>query len=164
MTHMMGAALLICGAVGAGVTAYLSVGVKAKVLGAYVSMLSILRSEIFPGLATLENALSAALQVEGAAPFVRGMLDGVRKFGGAEVSKCWLEACGDAPPEIRGILEELSPILGRYSAEEQSAAIERAEKRIAEHRDRAEEKRRRSGRMYITFGVCGGIAAAVMLL
>ncbi len=164
MMRAVGAALVILGSSGAGVAAFRAAAARVRTLSSYAAMLGVLRREIYPELATLEEALSAAIRADAAPDFARSVLRGMRSRGGADASECWLEACSAAPQEIRGILAELAPLLGRCSAEEQSRALEKAELRIERLRDAAEDERRRSGRMYITFGICGGAAAAVMLL
>ncbi len=164
MTRAVGAMLVILGSSGAGVAAFRAAAARVRTLSSYAAMLGALRREIYPELATLEEALEAAVRADAAPDFARNVLCGIRARGGAEASGCWKDACAAAPREIRQILAELAPLLGQCSAEEQSRALEKAEQRIERLRDAAEDERRRSGRMYITFGVCGGVAAAVMLL
>lgn len=163
MTRVLGAALVMLGAASLGIRAYLSLGAEVRSLAGFLSMLALLRREI-ERCATLEAALNAARSVEPSRAFVERVLRSIVERGGAEVGECWLNAASTLPPPLRDVLVELAPVLGRYSAAEQASAIESAERRLEILREQAELRRRSSGKTYITFGVCGGVAAAILFL
>ncbi len=82
---------------------------------------------------------------------------------GAGFSAAWTEALSGLPGEERDVLLSLAPVLGRYGAEEQSAAVEgalcRMEALCAAARPALREKCR------VRLGVCAaaGAVLAVML-
>ena len=68
-----------------------------------------------------------------------------------------------AEPE-RAVLRELGQVLGRYDAGDQLTALERAERALNACLARAEEDRRRLGRVYTALGVGSGAMLAILLL
>ena len=161
MTRILGAALVMLGSASLGVRAYLSLGAQTRSLAGFISMLAQLRREI-ERCATLEAALTAARAVEPSRSFVESVLRGIERRGGAEVGECWLDASAELSAPLGGVISELAPILGRYSAAEQGSAIAAAERKLTVLLEQTEQRRRGSGKTYVTFGVCGGIAAAIL--
>ena len=86
MMRAVGAALVILGSSGAGVAAFRAAAARVRTLSSYAAMLGVLRREIYPELATLEEALSAAIRADAAPDFARSVLFGMRSRGGADAS------------------------------------------------------------------------------
>ncbi len=164
MIRAIGAALLMLGSLGLGVRGYLTSGARAREIADYGAMLELLRCEIELRLAPIEQALETAGRMGAADRFVEAVLSGVRRRGGAYVGDAWSEALPIAPREIRPALSKLAPVLGRYDGEEQGRALEDARRMVEQQRSAADSEHRRNGRLYITFGICGGVAATVLLL
>lgn len=164
MIRAVGAALAMLGSVGMGLRAYLALGSRVRELAGFASMLEILRCEIELRLTPVDRALETARNAGAARPFVERVLDGVRGRGCAEIAEVWSNAAKAEPREIRSVLEELKPVLGRYGAVEQGRALADAHRRMDALREQAESEQRRSGKLYMIFGICGGIAVTVLLL
>ena len=66
--------------------------------------------------------------------------------------------------EDRTLLEQLGPVLGRYDGDSQRQALERVLAELSRRRERAEEDRRRLGRVYGVLGVTAGLFLAILLI
>lgn len=164
MIRVIGAVLAMLGSTGIGLRAYLAMSSRVRELAGYASMLEILRCEIELRLTPIDRALETARNAGAARPFVESVLDGVHRRGCAEIAEVWTNASKAESREIRSVLEELSPVLGRYGAAEQGRALADARRRMDMLREQAESDLHRSGKLYMIFGICGGIAVTVLLL
>ena len=84
----------------------------------------------------------------------------------ANFSEIWKEELKVAgfDEKIKEIMEELSDVLGRYTVEEQSAALGYAEKRLLYMYTEFEKKRADTGKIYMTLGISVGAVAVIMLI
>lgn len=164
MIRAIGAALAMLGSTGIGLRAYLALSARVRELAGYSSMLEILRCEIELRLTPIDRALETARSTGAARPFVDRVLDGVRRRGCAEIAEVWSDAASVESREIRSVLAELSPVLGRYGAAEQGRALADARRRMDMLREQAESDLHRSGKLYMIFGICGGIAVTVLFI
>ena len=82
-------------------------------------------------------------------------------------SSAWRRLVGELEglgPEGRSCLLPLGDTLGRCGSEEQRQAVSLVGRRLAEAAARAEEDRRRMGRVYQTLGLSGGAFLVILLL
>ena len=105
-----------------------------------------------------KRGLAQALTGTGYAPFAeagRAMAE-----GGMDPAAAWEAVRGDMCPRcLDGLFQEL----GRGTMEDQRAALDEAEARLREERDRAKKRREETGRLYPALGALSGLAAAILL-
>ena len=78
---------------------------------------------------------------------------------------CWREALssGNLRGEALEALYALAPVIGRYDQQEQKDAFDELTERLEGIYRAAHEQNRAMGRVYVTLGICGGAALAILL-
>ena len=132
--------------------------------------LDTLQRELGWRLAPLPNALETAAEgVHGrAARFFAFCAQGAGRLDGSPFQTLWRTGLAQCPlcldREDRTLLEQLGPVLGRYDGDSQRQALERVLAELSRRRERAEEDRRRLGRVYGVLGVTAGLFLAILLI
>ncbi len=170
MIRLAGACLLMagCGALGLGAVGRLDGRVRD--LRELSAGLDTLQRELGWRLAPLPNALETAAEgVHGrAARFFAFCAQGAGRLDGSPFQTLWRAGLAQCPlcldREDRTLLEQLGPVLGRYDGDSQRQALERVLAELSRRRERAEEDRRRLGRVYGVLGVTVGLFLAILLI
>lgn len=170
MIRLMGAVLLItgCGCLGLGAVGRLDGRVRD--LRELSAGLELLRRELGWRLTPLPKALEAAEEgTQGrAAQFFRFCARRAGNLSGTPFQQLWREGLEQCPlrleREDRALLEQLGPVLGRYDGDSQCQAVEKALAGLERQQARAEENRRRLGRVYGVLGVTAGLFLAILLI
>lgn len=162
--RVLGGALLALAGLWSGLLARDGLRRSARRCGGLCRMLELLGYELErfrTPLPELFSALSRSADGEAAAlcGAVAEELDRGGRFSGA-----WARGTEPLPPPERDILRPLGDILGRYGAEEQTAAVESALRRMEDLRRTRERTLRDRGRVCV--GMCSGLGLmlAVLLL
>ena len=171
MLRLVGALLLTSGAAGLGLCAAGQLGDRVRSLRSLVGGLEILRRELsFRRTAMPELMERTARQSSEPARYLFARCrDHLEELGERSFGQIWARAV-EAEPELLltreegAVLAELGQVLGRYDADGQIAALERAEEGLKACLTRAEEDRRRLGRVYTALGVGSGAMLAILLL
>lgn len=171
MLRLVGALLLTAGAAGLGLCAAGQLGDRVRSLRSLVGGLEILKRELsFRRTAMPELMERTARQAGEPARYLFARCrDHLEELGERSFGQIWVRAV-EAEPELlltreeRAVLAELGQVLGRYDADGQIAALERAEEGLKVCLARAEEDRRRLGRVYTALGMGSGAMLAILLL
>ena len=75
----------------------------------------------------------------------------------------WDFACGGLTGEERALLLPLGPVLGRYGAAEQAAALEKTGRALERYHEERLRARRERGRLTMGLWTAAGLFAAVLL-
>ena len=170
MIRFLGAALLITGCGGIGLSAVNRLDRRVRDLRELSAGLEILQRELGWRLAPLPGALEAAAggTHEQAARFFDFCAQGAKQLAGAPFRTLWsrgLERCPlQLSREDRALLEQLGPVLGRYDGENQRQAVENVLIGLSRQQAQAEDDRRRLGRVYGVLGVTAGLFLALVLI
>ena len=170
MIHTFGAALLIMGCGGLGLSAVNRLDSRVQDLRGLSAGLEILQRELGWRLSPLPRALEAAAEgTHGrAAQFFAFCAQGVKQLAGASFQTLWNKGLEQCPlrlsREDRALLEQLGPILGRYDGDSQRQAVENVLSGLSSRLARAEDDRRRLGRVYGVLGVTAGLFLAIALI
>ena len=171
MLKLVGALLLTAGASALGLCAAGQLCDRVKALRSLAGGLEILGRELsFRRTAMPELMERTARQAGEPARylFVR-CRDRLGQLGERSFGQIWAEAL-EGEPELllgeteRSVLLELGEVLGRYDADDQIAALNRAERALGDCLARAEEEKRRLGRVYTALGVGSGAMLAILLM
>ena len=171
MLKWMGALLLTGGAAGLGLRAAGRLGERVRALRALAGGLGILSRELSFRRAAMPELMGRAAAQAGEP--ARGLFvrcrDQLYQLGERTFGQIWAAALEETPqlllaePE-RAALYELGEVLGCYGADDQIAALTRAEQTLMDSLTRAEEDRRRLGRVYTALGVGSGVMLTILLL
>ena len=156
MLRLVGALLLTAGAAGLGLCAAGQLGDRVRSLRSLVGGLEILKRELsFRRTAMPELMERTARQAGEPARYLFARCrDHLEELGERSFGQIWVRAV-EAEPELlltreeRAVLAELGQVLGRYDADGQIAALERAEEGLKVCLARAEEDRRQIGRAHV---------------
>lgn len=171
MIRILGSLLLIGGATVIGVCASNELSVRARVLGNFLLMLDIMRSEIGACL-TPVSELMEKLALEASSPldkFFSSCAKEKRERADVPFSLIWAKNLSRAESlklksNEKEVLRELGSVLGRYSAEEQVNAISHIMRRVSTLADSAESDKKRLGKLYAKLGVICGVAIVIVLI
>ena len=171
MLKLVGALLLTAGASALGLCAAGQLRDRVKTLRSLVGGLEVLGRELsFRRTAMPELMERTARQAGAPARYLFARCrDHLEELGERTFGQIWTQAVEEEPelllaePE-RAILRELGQVLGRYDADDQLAALERADRELTACLARAEEDRRRLSRVYTALGVGSGAMLAILLL
>ena len=171
MLRLVGALLLTAGASGLGLCAAGQLRDRVTALRALTDGLEGLRRELsFHRTAMPELMERGARQARAPARFLFAHCrDHMGELGERSFGQIWAAAV-EAIPELmltegeKTAVLELGQVLGRYDAEDQISALERAEETLRSCLAKAEEERRRLGRMYTALGAGSGAMLAILLL
>ena len=171
MLRLVGALLLTAGAAGLGLCAAGQLGDRVRSLRSLVGGLEILMRELSFRRTSMPELMERTARQAGepARYLFARCRDHLEELGERSFGQIWAGAV-EAEPELlltreeRTVLVELGQVLGRYDADGQIAALERAEEGLKACLARAEEDRRRLGRVYTALGVGSGAMLAILLL
>lgn len=170
MIRLMGAALLVAGCGGIGMSAVGRLDGRVRDLRELAAGLELLRRELGWRLTPLPEALAAAAEgTQGrAAQFFQFCAQRAGRLSGTTFQQLWREGLERCPlrldREDRALLEQLGPVLGRYDGDSQCQAVDKALAGLARRQTQAEENRRRLGRVYGVLGVTAGLFLAILLI
>ena len=169
MIRIMGAALLILGCGGLGLSAVNRLDGRVRDLRELSAGLEILQRELSFRLSPLPEALEAAAggTHERAAGFFAFCARGAKQLDGSPFRTFWSGELERSPlrlsREDRALLEQLGPVLGRYDGESQRQAVENVLAGLSRRQAQAEDDRRRLGRVYGVLGLTAGLFLTLML-
>ena len=170
MIRFLGAALLIAGCGGLGLSAVNRLDSRVRDLRELSAGLEILLRELGWRLAPLPEALEAASggTHERAARFFDFCAQGSKQLAGTPFRTLWDNGLEHCPlrlsREDRALLEQLGPVLGRYDGESQRQAVENVLAGLSRQRVQAEDDRRRLGRVYGVLGLTAGLFLTLVLI
>ena len=169
MIRLMGAVLIAFGAAWLGLGAAAELGERVKRLEALSAGLELLERELWERgspLPEVMEQLSRRTQEPARTLFARcaqacGQLDR------EPLTDAWrglVEELDGLGPESRAALLPLGEVRGRYAAQGQREALERARRALDRAQVRAEEEKTRLGRVYQVLGISGGGFLVILLL
>jgi stage III sporulation protein AB len=170
MLKLIGSALVICCCTLLGLKATGRIRQHIRALSGLLSALDIMKSEILDMLTPLPELMKLLSEQarEPAREMFAECLRLMREEGCRSFRESWRRAVLETAdlcllPEEEEVLCELGVSLGRYNAEDQCRAIDRAAKRLElflqlEERDRAER-----GRLNAFLGFGAGVTVAILL-
>ena len=170
MIRFLGAALLMVGCGGLGLSAANRLDCRVRDLRELSAGLEILQRELGWRLAPLPDALeTAAGGTHGrAAQFFAYCARESRLLAGAPFRMLWSKALEQSPlrlsREDRALLEQLGPVLGRYDGDSQQQAVENVMVGLSRQQVQAEDDRRRLGRVYGVLGLTAGLFLTFVLI
>lgn len=170
MIRLFGAALLILGCGGLGLSAVNRLDGRVQDLRELSAGLEILQKELGWRLAPLPKALEAAAGgTHGhTARFFAFCAQRVERLNGTPFRTLWSKGLEQCPlglsREDRVLLEQLGPVLGRYDGDSQRQAVKNVLAGLSRQQAQAEDDRRRLGRVYGVLGLTAGLFLTLMLL
>ena len=170
MIRFLGAALLMAGCGGLGLSAVNRLDGRVQDLRELSAGLEILLRELGFRLAPLPEALEAASGgTQGrSAQFFSFCAKETRQLAGTPFRTLWSSGLDQCPlglsREDRELLEQLGPVLGRYDGDSQRQAVENVLAGLSRQQVRAEDDRRRLGRVYGVLGLTAGLFLALVLI
>ena len=170
MIRIIGAALLMAGCGGLGLSAVKRLDSRVRDLRELSAGLEILQRELGWRLAPLPEALEAAAggTHERAAGFFAYCAQGSKQLAGTPFRTLWSRGLERSPlrlsREDRALLEQLGPVLGRYDGDSQRQAVENVLTGLLRQQTQAEDDRRRLGRVYGVLGLTAGLFLTLMLV
>ena len=170
MIRFLGAALLMAGCGGLGLSAVNRLDSRVRDQRELSAGLEILQRELGWRLAPLPEAMeTAAGGTHGrAAQFFAYCARESRQLAGAPFRTRWSRGLEQCPlrlsQEDRALLEQLGPILGRYDGDSQRQAVENVLAGLSRQQAQAEDDRRRLGRVYGVLGLTAGLFLALALI
>ena len=170
MIRFLGAALLITGCGGIGLSAVNRLDRRVRDLRELSAGLEILQRELGWRLAPLPKALEAAAggAHERAARFFAFCAQGSKQLAGTPFRMLWSKGLEQCPlrlnREDRALLEQLGPVLGRYDGDSQRQAVENVLTGLSRQQTQAEDDRRRLGRVYGVLGLTAGLFLTLVLI
>lgn len=169
MLRVVGAALLLAGGVGLGVTGVRRLESRVAALRSLTEMLELMERELDFRLPPMKELIgeTARRSAEPAAGFLRACAQGMDGLEGQPLSGLWQRAAraelpGLKPCDLEALLS-VGAVLGRYDAESQRGALSAARERLAGFWGDAVEERRRQGRVYGVLGAAAGAFLVILL-
>jgi stage III sporulation protein AB len=161
MPSAIGVILIVAGCGGIGLTAFLRLEARVKLLSAFSSLAGRLACEIGFRLTPLP-------ELPGRLPALKRFWDvmAYEPYGDETFREAWSRAASglDLPAIDRALLLEMGEILGRYDAENQAKTLESLRRQLDLSLEAAREKRRTYGRLYALTGLLGGFLLAVIFV
>lgn len=170
MLRMLGAALVMAGALWCGLAAVARLRRREGTLESLRASLLWLSEELTFRLTPLPTLLERlARERPGAVGlFYRDALAGLRRDPEAGLRQSWRAAMvrqlDVLAEEERQILVEVGQTLGRYDAQAQAQALSQAAARLDAIRVQAQEETHRLGRVYTALSLAAGAAVTLVLL
>lgn len=170
MIRFLGAALLMAGCGGLGLSAVNRLDSRVRDLRELSAGLEILRRELGWRLSPLPRALETASGGTQGRParFFTFCAQGAERLAGAPFRTLWLTGLEQCPlrlsREDRVLLEQLGPVLGRYDGDSQRQAVESVLTGLSRQLAQAEDDRRRLGRVYAVLGLTAGLFLTLVLI
>ena len=171
MIKIIGALFLVGGASIIGIYASNELFVRSRVLGSFLASLGIMRAEI-GGRLTPICELMEYLAKEVPPPlgfFFAACGKEKREKADTPFYLIWKKNITHAEylklkPNEAEVISELGGVLGRYGAEEQISAIAHLERRVSSLAERAENDRKRLGKLYAKLGLLCGVAVVIVFV
>lgn len=169
MRSIVGAVMVLAGAVGLAWRGVARLGERAELLRGLQGALAYLEEEIsfrFTPLPRLFEHLSGKRGRAGT--FFGAVFAAMEDEKHPTMRESWSKAVERELPllreEERQTLEELGEVLGQYDAETQAKALHVAGERLAAAYLAAREDRQRLGKVYLALGVAGGAVTVLALI
>lgn len=164
---MLGAVMLVAASLWLGAALVISEKRRNRLLDALISSLEILRGEISTRLTPLPDCarLLAESGPEACREFYSSVYSASGVLGEVEFSRLW-DACLsvlDLDGRARAALSDLGRSLGRYSADEQRAAIDRCLAELGLCAGAARERAQKNMQLRLGLPLAAGLLLAVML-
>jgi stage III sporulation protein AB len=171
LIRFLGAVLITAGTAAWGILSVLRLRRRVRNLGAILSALDVLKSEICDRLTPMPDLLRqmAAEATYPASLLFKNASEKIEALGSRPFSAIWSQAVQDTPelllkPPEELILTELGMSLGRYDIGEQRSSLAYAARRMEECRSRAEADRDKNSKVHGFLGVAAGLFVVVILL
>lgn len=169
MLKLVGAALLLTGGAGLGVSAVIRLERRVTALRSLTQALELMERELDFRLPPMKNLIreTARRSSEPASGFLRACAEKLEEWDGQPLSGLWQRAAMDQLPALKPCdleaLFSVGAVLGRYDAESQRGVISAARERLTGFLFDATEERRRQGRVYGTLGATAGVFLVILL-
>lgn len=170
MLKMVGAALLLTGGVGLGVSAVRRLERRVITLRSLTQALVLMERELDFRLPPMKELIweTARRSAEPASGFLRACAEGMDELEGRPLAGLWQQAAMDKLPALKPCdletILSVGAVLGRYDAESQRGAISAARERLNGFWADAVEERRRQGKVYSVLGATAGAFLVILLL
>ena len=169
MWKLVGAVLVAAGSGWLGLSAASGLTRRLRAVQAMISGLELLERELWERGAALPELMAALSRrcTQPAADFFQQCAKGCARLDQVPFGESWRQAVDGLEllsPEARAALLPLGEVLGRYEADSQRQALEHARQALEREELRAEEERRRLGRVYQALGLSGGAFLVILLL
>jgi stage III sporulation protein AB len=160
--RLLGVVMVATSGCAAGISAGIERKKRFRALSELISAIDVLENEICYRCSPVCDALAVAAEAS-------TVLRTASHFAGnnpLSLSAAFRDAAAQhrLSPEDSVVLAELGSAVGRYGAEEQKVFFEYAKARFQARLSPEEESAYRTAKLYRTLGICGGLAAAVILL
>lgn len=170
MLKAVGAALLLAGSAGLGLTAIRRLERRVTALRSLTEALELMERELDFRLPPMKELILAvaARAAEPAAGFLRACGEEVEKLEGKPLARLWRQAALEKLPALKKqdleTLFSVGAVLGRYDGEGQRRTIAAARERLSDFLAEASEERRRQGKVYGALSVTAGAFLVILLL
>ena len=169
MVKAIGAVLVMCCCTLLGLATVGRSGQRLRSLGSLLAALDQMKAELEDLLPPLPDLLgNLRLRTEQPAAEFFSQVIWLTEKKRLPFREAWEQAAETEAlclrPEETKALSALGAVLGRYDAETQCAAVERASRRLALFRDLEEKDRARKNRVSAALGAGAGITLAILLL
>ncbi len=167
--ELLGMLLLTASAAYIGISKANELKCRAETLRELIAMLEMLRCEICTRHTPVKKALSLIPQdSRRALAFAESLSDSLDKLGEKSFGMLWNDSINAAlcilTPTQKALLSQLGGSIGRYSAELQSAAIERCMQGLGREYEKLSAALISSRKMYIGIGTGTGLILSIVLL
>lgn len=170
VSNVLGAVLVLVGAVGLAWQAEQRLKERSKVLRSLQGAVAYLEEELafrFTPVPTILDYLSKH-RTGAVGMFFKGVLEEMEHSESNTLRQSWTRAVRDRLPmlkeEERQSLEEVGEVLGQYDAKTQAKTLRLAGERLAEAYMEAQAECRRLGKVYIALGIAGGLTTVLILI
>lgn len=169
MWKLMGAVLVAAGSGWLGLSAASGLTSRLRAVQSIMAGLELLERELWERGAALPELMAdlARRCSQPAADFFQQCAQACTRLDQVPFGESWRQAVEELElltPEGRAALLPLGEVLGRYEADSQRRALEHARQALEREELRAQEKRRRLGRVYQVLGLSGGAFLVILLL
>lgn len=170
MLKMAGAALLLAGGVGLGISAVGRLERRVTALRSLTEALELMERELDFRLPPMKELIreTARRSAQPASGFLSVCAEKMDEWDGQPLSGLWQQAALEQLPALKSCdleaLFSVGAVLGRYDAESQRSIISAARERLTVFLSDAVEERRRQGRVYGALGATAGAFLVILLL
>lgn len=169
MWKLLGAVLVAAGGGWLGLSAAAELTKRLRAVQAMISGLELLERELWERGTALPELMAALGRrcAPPAAVFFQQCAEGCARLDQVPFGESWRQAVEGLEllsPDARAALFPLGEVLGRYEADSQRSALEHARQALEREEERAQEERRRMGRVYQALGLSGGGFLVILLL
>lgn len=166
---LIGAALILCGSFGAGISSIRRLAGRVTALRALTFALDVLEHELEFCRPSMPEWLqsTAGRSPEPAASFLRTCIEKLNVQDGVTLSEAWRAAAEQElsvlkPCDMETIMS-IGQVLGRYDAESQRSTISAARLRLAGQMEAALDERSRFGKVYGALSAAVGLFVIIIL-